>query len=33
MQENKLAIFEEKQIRREWYQEDWYFSIIYKKGI
>ena len=28
MQENKLAIFEEKQIRREWYQEDWYFSIV-----
>lgn len=27
MQENKLAIFEEKQIRREWYQEDWYFSV------
>lgn len=28
MQENKLAIFEEKQIRREWYQEDWHFSIV-----
>ena len=28
MQENKLAIFEEKEIRREWYNEDWYFSII-----
>ena len=28
MQENKLAIFEEKEIRREWYKEDWYFSII-----
>lgn len=27
MQENKLATFEEKQIRREWYQEDWYFSV------
>ncbi len=25
MQENKLAIFEEKEIRREWYKEDWYF--------
>ena len=28
MQENKLAIFEEKEIRREWYKEDWYFSVI-----
>lgn len=28
MQENKLAIFEEKEIRREWYNEDWYYSII-----
>lgn len=28
MQENKLAIFEEKKIRREWYKEDWYFSVI-----
>lgn len=28
MQENKLALFEEKEIRREWYKEDWYFSII-----
>lgn len=28
MQENKLAIFEEKEIRREWFKEDWYFSII-----
>lgn len=28
MQENKLAIFEEKEIRREWYREDWYFSVI-----
>lgn len=27
MQENKLAIFEEKAIRREWYNEDWYFSV------
>lgn len=27
MQENKLAIFEEKEIRREWYNEDWYFSV------
>ena len=28
MQENKLAIFEEKAIRREWYKDDWYFSVI-----
>lgn len=28
MKENKLALFEEKEIRREWYNEDWYFSII-----
>lgn len=28
MKENKLAIFEEKEIRREWYNEDWYFSVI-----
>ena len=27
MQENKLAIFEEKEIRRKWYNEDWYFSV------
>ena len=28
MKENKLAIFETKEIRREWYKEDWYFSVI-----
>ena len=28
MQENKLAIFEEKEIRRKWYKDDWYFSVI-----
>ena len=28
MKENKLALFEEKEIRRTWYNEDWYFSII-----
>jgi len=28
MEENKLAIFEEKEIRRKWHNEDWYFSII-----
>lgn len=27
MQENKLALFEEKEIRRKWYKHDWYFSI------
>ena len=27
MKENKLAMFEEKEIRREWYNEDWYFSV------
>ena len=27
MQENKLALFEEKKIRRKWYNEDWYFSV------
>lgn len=27
MKENKLAIFEEKEIRREWYNEDWYYSV------
>lgn len=28
MSENKLAIFEEKEIRREWYKDEWYFSVI-----
>ncbi len=27
MKENKLALFEEKEIRRTWYNEDWYFSV------
>ena len=28
MQENKLALFEEKEIRKVWYEGDWYFSVI-----
>ena len=28
MSENKLAIFEEKEIRREWNKDEWYFSVI-----
>jgi DNA-damage-inducible protein D len=27
-QNNKVAIFEEKQVRRVWHNEEWYFSII-----
>ena len=27
MHENRLALFEEKEIRREWHNEDWYFSV------
>lgn len=27
MNENKLALFEEKEIRRKWYKNDWYFSV------
>lgn len=27
MQENRLILFEEKEIRRKWYNEDWYFSV------
>ena len=28
MDKNKLAIFEEKQIRIQQYKKDWYFSVI-----
>ena len=28
MEQNKIALFEEKEIRRQWYNDDWYFSII-----
>jgi hypothetical protein len=27
-QNNKIAIFQEKQVRRVWYNEQWYFSIV-----
>lgn len=33
MQENKIALFENKEIRRKWYHDDWYFSIIDVVGI
>ena len=28
MEENKLALFEEKEIRRMWYDEEWYFFFL-----
>lgn len=28
MEENKLALFEEKEIRKVWHENDWYFSVI-----
>lgn len=27
MEQNKIALFEEKEIRRQWYNDDWYFSV------
>jgi DNA-damage-inducible protein D len=26
--DNKIILFQEKQVRREWHNEEWYFSII-----
>ncbi len=28
MMENKIIVFESKQIRRIWHNEEWYFSVI-----
>ena len=28
MKENKIALFEEKEIRKVWHNEDWYFSVV-----
>ena len=27
-QNNKIILFQEQQIRRVWYQENWYFSVL-----
>lgn len=27
MQENEMALFEEKEVRKKWYHNDWYFSV------
>ena len=28
MEENKLALFEGKEIRKNWHNKDWYFSVV-----
>ena len=33
VKENKIIIFEGKKIRRVWYNEDWYYSIVDVIGV